>query len=186
MSEEDKALVRRIVDEAWSQGKLEVIDEAFAPDYQEHNPRPGQELGIDGYKRGILMTRAAFPDLFLDVHDIIAEDDRIALLYTLARHPRRRSDGNTVVGPAGIERWHGVRPIRRWKCRREVERAGHVDPAPADRRIRGGRCHRMKRSSPSSSRARPGRAGAQPSPGKGRIRRAKSFGDRQSTRTIGR
>ena len=32
MSDENKALVRRIVDEAWNQGKLEVIDEAFASD----------------------------------------------------------------------------------------------------------------------------------------------------------
>ena len=54
MSEDNKALVRPIVDEAWNQGKLEVINEAFAPDYQEHNPRPGQELGIEGYNGGIL------------------------------------------------------------------------------------------------------------------------------------
>ena len=71
MSEENKALVRRIIDEAWNQGKLAVVDEAFAADYQEHNPRPGQEPGIDGYKGGVVMMRAAFPDLSLDVHDII-------------------------------------------------------------------------------------------------------------------
>ena len=100
MSEENKALVRRIVDEAWNRGKLEVIDEAFAPDYQEHNPRPGQEPGIAGYKGGVLMMRAAFPDLTLDVHDVIAEDDRIALLYTL-----RGTHGGDLMGiPASGQR----------------------------------------------------------------------------------
>jgi predicted ester cyclase len=79
MSEHHKALLRRIIDEAWNQGKLEVIDEAFAPDYQEHNPGPEQEPGIAGYKGNVLRTRAAFPDLLIDVHDIIAEDDRIAI-----------------------------------------------------------------------------------------------------------
>jgi predicted ester cyclase len=67
MSEENKALVRRVVDEAWNQGDLRVVDEIFAPDYREHNPSPGQEPGIDGYKAGVSMMRAAFPDLFLDV-----------------------------------------------------------------------------------------------------------------------
>jgi steroid delta-isomerase-like uncharacterized protein len=100
MSEENKALVLRIVDEAWNQGKLEVIGEAFAPDYQEHNPRPGQELGIEGYKAGVSMMRAAFPDLTLDVHDLIAEGDRIALLYTL-----RGTHGGDLMGiPASGQR----------------------------------------------------------------------------------
>ena len=49
MSEESKALVRRVVDEAWNQGKLEVVHEAFAPDYQEHNPGPEQEPGIEDF-----------------------------------------------------------------------------------------------------------------------------------------
>ena len=83
MSEENKALVRRIIDEAWNRGNLDVIDEAFAADYQEHNPRPGQETGIEGYKGGISMLRAAFPDLFLDLQDIIAEGDRVAVRYVL-------------------------------------------------------------------------------------------------------
>jgi predicted SnoaL-like aldol condensation-catalyzing enzyme len=48
MSEQNKALVRRIVDEVWNRGNLEVVDETFAPDYTEHNPRPGQEPGIEG------------------------------------------------------------------------------------------------------------------------------------------
>ena len=100
MSEENKALVRRIVDEAWNQGRLEVIDEAFAAAYQEHNPRPGQEPGIEGYKGGVLMMRTAFPDLFLDVHDVIAEDDRIALLYTL----RGTHDGELMGIPASGQR----------------------------------------------------------------------------------
>jgi predicted SnoaL-like aldol condensation-catalyzing enzyme len=51
MSEENKALVRRIVDEAWNRGKLEVINEAFAPDYHEHNPKAragARNCGLQG------------------------------------------------------------------------------------------------------------------------------------------
>lgn len=100
MSEQNKALVRRIVDEVWNRGNLEVVDETFAADYTEHNPRPGQELGIEGYKGGVSMMRAAFRDLVLDVQDIVAEADRIALRYTLSG----RHDGELMGIPASGER----------------------------------------------------------------------------------
>jgi steroid delta-isomerase-like uncharacterized protein len=83
MSEQNKTLARRVVEEAWNKGNLDVVDDIFAPDYREHNPRPGQEPGIEGYKVGVSMMRAAFPDLFLDVQDVIAEGDQVALRYTL-------------------------------------------------------------------------------------------------------
>ncbi|HTP18046.1 MAG TPA: ester cyclase [Solirubrobacteraceae bacterium] len=83
MSEQNKALVRRIIDEAWNRGDLAIVDETFAADYTEHNPRPGQATGIEGYKGGITMLRTAFPDLSLDLQEILAEGDRTAVRYTL-------------------------------------------------------------------------------------------------------
>jgi steroid delta-isomerase-like uncharacterized protein len=100
MSEENKALVRRIVDEAWNRGNLQVVDEIFAPEYREHNPRPGQEPGIDGYKSGVSMMRAAFPDLFLDVRDVLADGDRVALRYVLCG----THDGELMGVPASGQR----------------------------------------------------------------------------------
>jgi steroid delta-isomerase-like uncharacterized protein len=83
VSEENKALARRVVEEVWNRGNVAVVDEAFAEGYTEHNPRPGQDVGIDGYKGGVTMMRTAFPDLHLDLQDLIAEGDRVALRYTL-------------------------------------------------------------------------------------------------------
>jgi steroid delta-isomerase-like uncharacterized protein len=100
MSERNKALVRRVVDEAWNRGNLEVVDEIFAPDYTEHILRPGQEPGIEGYKGRVLTTRAAFPDLVCDIRGPIAEYDRIALHYTL----RGRHDGELGEIPASGQR----------------------------------------------------------------------------------
>jgi steroid delta-isomerase-like uncharacterized protein len=124
MSEENKALVRRIIGEAWNQGDLAVVDEAFAPDYEEHNPRPGQEPGIDGYKGGVMMLRAAFPDLSLDLHDIIAEEDRVAVLYTL----RGTHDGELMGLPASGQRVSSDGMVfARFRDGRVIERWGVQD-----------------------------------------------------------
>jgi hypothetical protein len=38
MSEENKAILRRVNDEVFSQGNLDLVDELFAPDYVLHDP----------------------------------------------------------------------------------------------------------------------------------------------------
>ncbi|HUA72181.1 MAG TPA: ester cyclase [Solirubrobacteraceae bacterium] len=124
MSEQNKALARRVIDEAWNRGELTTIDEVFAPDYVEHNPRPGQGLGIDGYKGGILMLRAAFPDLRLEVHDMIAEGERTAVRYTL----HGTHEGELMGLPASGQRVasDGM-VIARFKDGKVVERSGVQD-----------------------------------------------------------
>lgn len=142
MSEENKALARRVVEEVWNRGNVAVVDETFAHDYTEHNPRPGQDVGIDGYKGGVVMMRSAFPDLHLDVQDVIAEGDRVAIRYTLqGSHEgdlmglppsgnRVSSDGMVfarVQGGKIVERW-GVQDMLTM-----LQQIGAV-PAPASNR----------------------------------------------------
>lgn len=120
MSEENKALARRVVEEVWNRGNVAVVDETFASDYTEHNPRPGQEVGIDGYKSGVSMMRTAFPDLHLDLQDIIAEGDRVAIRYTL--HGTHEGDligvppsGNSVSSDGMVfARIHDGKVVERW------------------------------------------------------------------------
>ena len=82
MSEENKALARRYVEEAINKGNLAVIDELTAADYVEHSPFPGQAPGIEGEKQLISMLRAAFPDLHSTIEDLIAEGDKVVLRAT--------------------------------------------------------------------------------------------------------
>lgn len=124
MSEENKALTRRIVEEVWNRGNLDFVDESFAPDYQDHNPRPGQEPGIEGYKGGVSMMRSAFPDLSLDIEDIVAERDRIALRYTL----QGTHDGDFMGVPASGRRVSSDGMVfARFQDGRVVERWGIQD-----------------------------------------------------------
>jgi len=72
-TEENKALARRLIEEAWNQGNLAVVDELLAPDHVPHHSLIGQQPpSCELYKQFILRTRAAFPDLHATIEDQIA------------------------------------------------------------------------------------------------------------------
>jgi len=77
MSEQNKAVFRRIVEEVFNQGRLETADE-LGTGYIEHSPAPGQGPGIEGFKDMVRLFRGAFPDLRVTIEDLIAEGDRVA------------------------------------------------------------------------------------------------------------
>ena len=85
MSEENKAILRRVNEEVFTQGNLALVDELLSPNYLLHDPGiPGGELrGTESFKQQwVSMFRTAFPDLQLSVEDQVAEGDRVATRYT--------------------------------------------------------------------------------------------------------
>ncbi|MFQ5884656.1 MAG: ester cyclase [Thermoplasmata archaeon] len=81
-SEENEALVRRVFEEVWNQGKLDVIDELVATDYVLHDPATPGISGRDGYRQFVTIYRTAFPDLKFTVVDQISEGDKVATRWT--------------------------------------------------------------------------------------------------------
>jgi len=79
MSEQNKAIVRRMIDELLNgQGNLDVADELFAPYYVGHNPASPQDTrGPEGVKEFASMFRSAFPDVHFSVEDQVAEGDKV-------------------------------------------------------------------------------------------------------------
>ena len=79
MSEENKAIVRREIEEVFSaQGDLDVADEIFAPDYVGHDAiSPEDAHGPEGAKETARMYRNAFPDVQLSIEDQVAEGDKV-------------------------------------------------------------------------------------------------------------
>lgn len=77
-TEENKALVRRVFEEAWNGQNLDVFDEMDAPDYVLHDPSVPQEVrGIEGIKAFASMFLGAFPDLRFVIEEQIAEGDKV-------------------------------------------------------------------------------------------------------------
>jgi predicted ester cyclase len=85
MSEDIKAIGRRIPVEVFGQGRYEVVDEIVAPDSIDHGtPPPGILPGREGLKAIARAMRAAFPDLKNTVDLQVAEGDLVAgkITYT--------------------------------------------------------------------------------------------------------
>jgi steroid delta-isomerase-like uncharacterized protein len=83
-AEENKAIVRRYWG-VWEEDNLiDLIDELLAPDYVNHSPgMPDQPTGPEGVKAVVSMFRSGMPDLRVDILDMIAEGDKVAVRYTV-------------------------------------------------------------------------------------------------------
>jgi steroid delta-isomerase-like uncharacterized protein len=81
--EENKAVVRRLVEKAQAGGNLQVIDELISPDFIDHSAWPGIPATREGVKQIFGMFQTALPDLQVIIHDQIAEGDRVATRKTL-------------------------------------------------------------------------------------------------------
>lgn len=81
-TEDNKAIVRRLYEEVINKGNLNVADEALTSDYVYRSPGSPEFRGPDGFKQLITMYRTAFPDLHLDVDDLIAEGDTVVSRWT--------------------------------------------------------------------------------------------------------
>ncbi len=79
---ENKAVVRRFVEEVQSHHKLELVDQLFDPSYNDHASGPGIVPGIEGFKQFFGMMLQAFPDLHATIHDQIAEGDKVVTRKT--------------------------------------------------------------------------------------------------------
>jgi len=82
-TEQNKALVRQLVEEAINQGNISAIDELLIPDFVEHEELPpGIPSGREAPKVLFTMLRSAFPDLKATIEHLIAEGDEVVLHMT--------------------------------------------------------------------------------------------------------
>lgn len=80
--EENKAIVRRSVDEFWNTGNLAAIDELYAPSYVGHDPSGLHAGDLDGFKQSARAIFTGVPDLQVTIDDMVAEGDRVVKRWT--------------------------------------------------------------------------------------------------------
>jgi steroid delta-isomerase-like uncharacterized protein len=82
-TEENKAIVRRVNDEVWSEGHLDVIDELIADDFVATVVgAPEQIRGPQGFREFVGLYRKAFPDLRITIDEEFAEGETVVTRWT--------------------------------------------------------------------------------------------------------
>jgi steroid delta-isomerase-like uncharacterized protein len=81
MTEENKRVVRRFVEEVCNCGEIRAIPDLIASEHVSHLPM-GDHYGQEGVRIDISSLRAAFPDLQVTIEDMVAEGDEVFLRFT--------------------------------------------------------------------------------------------------------
>lgn len=122
-TERNKDLTRRWFEEVWNQKRESTIDELMAAEAVAHGLAPGAGGPLKGpaaFRVFWNQFRGAFPDIRIDIEDVIAEGDRVATRIRFAGTHQGHDlgappTGNRVTG-TGITwcRWRDGQIVDAW------------------------------------------------------------------------
>lgn len=99
MSGENKAILRRFIEEVWNKGDLSLADQLLSAEYTHHDTAtPDQGPGPESEKGRVNLYRTAFPDLRFTVQDLLADGDMLTTRWTCEGTHRGPLNG---IAPTG-------------------------------------------------------------------------------------
>lgn len=82
-TQQSLTLIKRLFDEVYTKGNLNLIDELVATNVRRHDPaRTEHETGIQAFKELERIYKQAFPNKKLKIDDIMAVDDKVVVHWT--------------------------------------------------------------------------------------------------------
>lgn len=122
--EANKAASRRLYEEVFGLGHVDVADELMAADAISHGPGAPPVTGTDQIKRQAMLLRGAFPDLTATLVDQLAEADRVCSRWSATgTHIGELRLPGAAMPPTGkpiafeemrIDRYAGGRIVESW------------------------------------------------------------------------
>lgn len=81
--DQNKALLYRYIEAVWHKENPAAVDDFLAPNYRRHRSPVKSPLTREQQKELLVSFRAAFPDVTIELEDIVAEGDKIAFRSTM-------------------------------------------------------------------------------------------------------
>jgi predicted ester cyclase len=87
MSEQNTQITRRVLEELFEKGNLDVTEELIHPDFVNHEAPPDNPQGPDGLKETVTWLRGLWGPMRVEIEDEICEDDKVVARLTIhGRH----------------------------------------------------------------------------------------------------
>lgn len=130
-TDDNKAIVHRYFEEVIDSGKLGVLDEIVAMACIIHRPEVPEPIrGLEAFRHALERIHQVYSELTTTIHDIVAEDDRVACRLThravhrgewTSRLGRHDVAGKSVNWPAiAIFRCRDGKIAEEWVSRDEL------------------------------------------------------------------
>lgn len=124
MSQQENIAVQKNMGQAINSGNFDTLKLAFADNVKDHDPAPDQAPGPEGFVQFFQAFRAGFPDLAVAVDHMVADQDNVAIAYSITGTHKGTFQG---IPPTGKKiRARGVQ-IARFERGKIVERWGSSD-----------------------------------------------------------
>lgn len=136
MSEQNKKLMRRAVEEVWNGRNFEAMGELVARDFVIHLPHADIH-GAEGAKRFYGMLYEAFPDLHFTIEDQFADGNRVMTRWSACGTHKGEFQGvaptNKQVRLAGtdIDRIAGGKVVECWTSTDDLGLLQQLGTVPA-------------------------------------------------------
>ncbi|WP_158996140.1 ester cyclase [Mucilaginibacter sp. L196] len=124
MSKQANIEAQKKFGEAINSGKLEKLKDLVSEDVIENDPAPGQAKGPQGYIDFFTMLHTAFPDMKIEVEQLVADEDNVAFAYTLTG--THKGDFNGISATGKKIKARGLQ-ISKFKNGKMIERWGSSD-----------------------------------------------------------
>ncbi len=99
-TEENKAVVHRLINEVINEKNLAVVEELFSEEYVTHPSLPGRTPGPEIARRNFLNMHASFPDIQATLESMVAEGEWVAIRATM--NGTHKDTSNRVTWPIAI------------------------------------------------------------------------------------
>lgn len=120
MSEANIAASRRLIEEGFSGGDLDLVDELCTEGFVNHDILAGDQ-DREASKQTIAGYRQAFPDLSFSIEDVFAAGDKVVMRWTAQGTFENEFMGQQPTGERGdpvggisIDRFEGDRIAESW------------------------------------------------------------------------
>lgn len=98
----DQATVQAMVDQIWSNGNMDVVDQNYAETHIRHNPAswdPPATEGREAFKEMVASTREQFADFKVEIVDMVGSAEARAVRWTASG---THSESGNQVSFSGI------------------------------------------------------------------------------------